>query len=471
MIAGRKSCGVLGLLALPVITGCGDDPAPRATLEIDSTGGTLTLMAPLALISPDTVLQPDHVISDLVFPTDLSTLADGRIVVLDRLERAVIVMSSQGRELHRFGREGDGPGEFEAPYAIAASSGDRIAVLDINRTLTEFYADGVLSHMIADVGGDGRSPYQRSPNSQWEEPFQLSREDVTRRLGPHPLGGFAIQLQEVDERTDSIFWQASAPLRYPHRLGHFQDGSEPSWEPVGMGSELRPYTQDMKAGQFRMPQERSFALRPIWASGKDWLAIGHGKDTTVRVIRFSSTDVDFRRVADRADSPSEAGSGVDGGTRLSGEIGFDTLVVSWSRNNAPLDDKDFHAYIGWEIEAYRRLEGDDVADQVAEIPRENWISEELSLWTERPQVAGLLGAGPCLALLPFDYQDGPLGEGSTISLLNLAASERSMAIRLESPNPGFTRHLSQTHVYRIAFTEDGRRLIERYSLPHEACAS
>lgn len=64
--------------------------------------------------------------------------AGGNVVVLDRLARRVTVFDPVGRFLTKFGRSGEGPGEFGDAIALAILSGDRIAVADSRRRLEIF---------------------------------------------------------------------------------------------------------------------------------------------------------------------------------------------------------------------------------------------------------------------------------------------------------------------------------------------
>ncbi len=64
--------------------------------------------------------------------------AGGNVVVLDRLARLVTVFDPAGRFLTKFGRGGEGPGEFGDAIALAILSGGRIAVADSRRHLEIF---------------------------------------------------------------------------------------------------------------------------------------------------------------------------------------------------------------------------------------------------------------------------------------------------------------------------------------------
>lgn len=433
IICLKQFRGLLLLLSIGAYSACSDLP-DRAPLTMRQLGDTLQIAGPLSAIAPELRLKPVSVLRDLVFPTDVAELDAGSIAVLDRLDLSVVVLDPTGVEIRRIGREGEGPGEFSAPYALAATAG-RLAVLDLNRRLTIFNSEGSVLATVPDVGGDARTVWQRFPLSQWEEPLQMSREDVSRRLGPLDSGAFGLLLQDRDERFDAAFVEAGTARRFPHNLIRVGPSAE-TFDTVATleGSELR-LVHAGTAQSFSLAGERPFALRPLWSSGEGWIALGHGADSIVSIH-------------------------LDDGRNLS---------LAWPFDSRPLGAGDFNSYIDWEIEAYRRTSGEVDADQVAGLDRDEWIAKELGHWTERPQISGLLGAGPCLVLLPFRPDDGPLGESSTVVIVPLTDPARSTAIRLESRLPGFLRHLGTESAFRIAVADDGTRVIERFTLPQGLC--
>lgn len=76
---------------------------------------------------------------------DLTVLEDGRIAVLDRLGKQVVLFDQQGAFLTRYGREGAGPGEFQYPVRMAARPGGGVLVHDIMNRRMELF-DSTLAH-------------------------------------------------------------------------------------------------------------------------------------------------------------------------------------------------------------------------------------------------------------------------------------------------------------------------------------
>ena len=81
---------------------------------------------------------------------------DGRLVVVDRDNFAVVVFDRDGREVLEWGGEGEGPGEFETePNHLAVSGEGNVAVSSFRR-VDEFAPDGGLieQHLLDDLSVD-----------------------------------------------------------------------------------------------------------------------------------------------------------------------------------------------------------------------------------------------------------------------------------------------------------------------------
>lgn len=63
---------------------------------------------------------------------DGARLSDGRIAIVNQGSREVRVFGPDGSHVVTFGREGDGPGEFQRPYRLWRLPGDSILVFDTN---------------------------------------------------------------------------------------------------------------------------------------------------------------------------------------------------------------------------------------------------------------------------------------------------------------------------------------------------
>ena len=74
-----------------------------------------------------------------VLPQGVGTDARGDIHVLDAAMFRVIVFDSAGRFLHSFGRQGGGPGAFDAPDAMVVRADGRVAVRDFRKRGLEWF--------------------------------------------------------------------------------------------------------------------------------------------------------------------------------------------------------------------------------------------------------------------------------------------------------------------------------------------
>jgi len=68
---------------------------------------------------------------------------DGRIAVAHTASEEVLVFSAEGALLSRFGRSGEGPGEFQSLYGAFWSQGDSLVTMDYgNSRISHFSSDG-----------------------------------------------------------------------------------------------------------------------------------------------------------------------------------------------------------------------------------------------------------------------------------------------------------------------------------------
>jgi hypothetical protein len=420
-----------------VLAGCtAAEPATEASeLRFAWSRDTLYLGSSLNALEGGRELEPDLTIRELPFPFDVADLPGDTFAVLDRMDRAIHVFDGEGRQVGTLGGPGAGPGEFEEPYAIAARW-HRLAVWDKSGRVTVLSSvDGrVLATAV--VEGDTRAIWQRVPMSAWEEPLQLSREDVTRRLAWIDTGRFGLQLQDRDERTDRVFLGQSEPRAFPARVLVF-DTSSTVVDTLGIqvGQEFT-VVRWLAGGSARsIAAESAFPSRPLWTSGTDWTAWSSGRDT-VAAVRF-----------------------VDG----------DDVTVVWPSDGRPAGANLLAAYVRSEVEGYRRLRGDADADEVASWPLDAWVTDgHLVPPRRRPQIMGMLGSGSCLALTGFRPEDGPHGESNSLLILNVATPGAPLLVRV--PGHGFfVRALQDGAIFTVRIAATGERLVERYPLPENAC--
>lgn len=85
-------------------------------------------------------------------------LSDGRFVVADNRELRISVYDANGRQAARFGRAGDGPGEFRSIDGIWSAKGNVVGVWDAgSRRITQFRPDGSVVRIDRVRAGTGEA--------------------------------------------------------------------------------------------------------------------------------------------------------------------------------------------------------------------------------------------------------------------------------------------------------------------------
>lgn len=106
--------------------------------EIVSNGMAPSNAVPLKIVHEFTIGDGSE--EDLYFSEGVRLTADqDHIFVLDPGNFRVIVFDQKGKQKNEFGRQGQGPGEFQAPNAIALTSKGQIAVFDTGAKRVSFF--------------------------------------------------------------------------------------------------------------------------------------------------------------------------------------------------------------------------------------------------------------------------------------------------------------------------------------------
>lgn len=95
--------------------------------------GLWMLTSPLAAQQPPvTALTQPETVSKRGFTklVGMKELRDGRVILVDEIERSVLLLDSELAEVKTVGRSGSGPGEFLVPSQLFHLSGDSSAVVD-----------------------------------------------------------------------------------------------------------------------------------------------------------------------------------------------------------------------------------------------------------------------------------------------------------------------------------------------------
>lgn len=145
-------------------------PVPAGTRQIRCTTASAAQRTRQLVFEPELVLSGAFG-SGFYRPGAIAMTDDGDIYVLDRGNSRVVVFDRRGNALRQFGREGQGPGEFQAPGGIGVV-GDRVVVyqpqlrrINVFSVTGEHVADHVLGDYlwVADAVGVGSNVLLVSP--------------------------------------------------------------------------------------------------------------------------------------------------------------------------------------------------------------------------------------------------------------------------------------------------------------------
>lgn len=167
----RRLLVVALVAASPV--GCVGNAGAPGVVRTDSAGVTIVTNSREAIAAaPRWTLAPEPVLSiespedgdyTLFRVGDVAPLSGGRLAVANAGSNEVYVFDGDGTLAFRFGRKGDGPGEFQRIVSLVALLGDSVAVFDAaHRRLSVFDSAGTLCREVslADVMTVAGAPYE-----------------------------------------------------------------------------------------------------------------------------------------------------------------------------------------------------------------------------------------------------------------------------------------------------------------------
>lgn len=382
---------------------------------------------------------------------DIASLPGGRFAVFDRMEKHIDVFDSRGRMTVRYGREGDGPGEYRFPWALT-SVGEVLVAWQAaaTSTFTVLGADGrILATGPRSAEGDWARPAYRFPMLDLEG-RQRGPEDVTRRLGAFGDSGFLVQLQlDEQERIDP-----RAPVDFPsppvYLIRYGMDARISDTIAVLTG----PPTLFAKQVPNVLPfyEQPLFSGRPVWATGSDWIATAHGDSAHLVVQRFS---------------------------------GDTTVIVRWPARRREVSDADRIDAAKWRI-AVRVLNSSYTREFFERASRNNreWgVREEafrlISFAELAPRITAAYGVGDCLFL--SGYAPSDWGDGTALTWVVLNVEKVTLEAVIQIPPPRETlvlgrhgaavREFDDRYVYTSHRNGDGVFIVQRYRLPTIDCGS
>lgn len=196
-------------------------------------------------------------------------LTEGHVIVLDDRNTQVRVLDLEGRERNRFGRSGQGPGEFANPVSLRAR-GDTLAVLDARqRRVSRFTLTGEL---IDERSLPLHYATQGTPSRIWQLAAGHWVVQTTRGIGLTPDSSenrFHLYLVDPADSTVYHLHTSAIPAALAGRSSRMALAVQaPRWGPV-----------------------QSYAMTP---DGR--IVHGDGRDFTIRVgaIAESATGAELR---------------------------------------------------------------------------------------------------------------------------------------------------------------------------------
>jgi hypothetical protein len=163
----------------------------------------------------------------------LRELADGRVIVSDRLEIALRIVDMAEGSLEEIGHEGSGPGEYRMPDDLFPLPGDSTLLVDFgNMRLTTITPDGELVESQAMMHPDGLLLFPRGTDAEGRVYFDLSN---VMRMGPGESLPDSFAVVAFDRGTGDIDTVATLPRPQIGRVRSSGGGFSFS------GSGLQPY--------------------------------------------------------------------------------------------------------------------------------------------------------------------------------------------------------------------------------------
>jgi hypothetical protein len=145
---------------------------------------------------------------------------EGNFYVLDGKELAVFKFSSRGRLLQRFGRRGQGPGDFQSPSRIVLTSQSELAVSEDLYSISFFKTDGTFIRRVklngllspACLGPDRYVGWVWEPDSR-RQVLVDGKNKRLASLAAQPRASFSTSL--ADETGRAVMFSYSSPAYVP----------------------------------------------------------------------------------------------------------------------------------------------------------------------------------------------------------------------------------------------------------------
>lgn len=460
----RRTPLLAGLIALAACGPKVDDPVyltahfteegAERVLTLSRTLGEIALAAEATILTPDLILGGGD--DGFGYVVDVAAVED-KVFVLDALAHEIRGFDGAGTEIVRFGRSGQGPGEFRSPIAIAAMdslvitwqypSAQAFAVWD--------HTGALRSAAGAEIDGDWNSGQWKKP--RFMGPVDVGPEDLPQRLRSTGPDEFIHLIQPDDGpfRRNGKPYPYEAPPAYLVRYDLNLEVVDTVAVLAGAGLEVIeetvPIPNSDRIERIHFAHERLYSGRPVWATGENWIAVSHG-DSAVAAIR-----------------------GLDG---------QHWLDIRWPPRRTMVQATDMREAAKWML-AYQVVHATSSREMFASFSRgeiEEGVRVTAFEWTRfaqrAPTITAAFGAGECVFIAGFSPESNRYGVSLTWLAINVVRGSLEGVFRFEPTaamrfgrhgiidrHGGAVRAFTANHAYLVTVDGDGESFVERFRIP------
>lgn len=373
---------------------------------------------------------------DLGHVADVAGLDDGRIAVLDRLDREIKIFDKDGRVLKTISRPGTGPGELTDPIALEVRNGS-IVIWDNDRlhAFVVFDTTGVFRTQIRPlVEGDWGAMIFRGGPMLEEHPYRWPIEDFAMRLLPFSDSSF-VHLLQWNERQ-RYFRHDTLSISHPKMVAIEYSLEGRLMDTVATLAGVPSYKTGMvPSGYYRFDQP-VFSSRPLFAAGDGWWGSGHG---------------DSARFVIHSDN------------RISS--------ISLYEKSRRVNKKDKREWFSWNWDIVRTQDSDlGWLDRLGRGKYYRGLAENFRFQPRTPIVTSAFGLGKCLLVAGFAPHDQVSGVSLTWDVIDVQTKRLLTRVRIPRRS-AHVRDVDGFGMYTTRRDENGVFLVERWQWPNavKAC--
>lgn len=245
-------------------------------------------------------VEDDRYTFDLVTTDGVAGRANGNLLVLDVRGRRVLEYDGAGRHVQTLGRQGDGPGEFRFPTALALGAADSVWVFDVARVT---------------IFGGSRAPRTVRTDTRTFGLARVHGDGYARALSAAParagVGGLA------PDRTHLARFTAAGVLRdtlltgpYPRRVPvTISSGNSTQMTHAVEQFGVATHWDQLRDGSVVVSDTSAYRLRIVGRDGRVLRTLGSG--TPARAVTDADRERARARIREARSRRTSLGSGSD----------------------------------------------------------------------------------------------------------------------------------------------------------------